>query len=288
MQRMPENTIAFDACVPLDRYIGGLAAAGFNTVGRYVAPGAANAWKIMTPAEAVALAIAGIKVFPIYETNGRPNGAAVGASDGKFAVSYLPKIGLMPSTGVVVMYAEDKDTSAAEMPGVAAAFEAFGKQLPGYGIGSYGGGYCNAQLAARGLITVKWLTQSMGFNGSRAAAAAGDFDMIQRLPADVRINGSVINIDPDSLLSATTDIGARVPWNGAVPWNAPLSIVSIQLLLDKAGQSLDVDDVSGSVTKGAIAAFLAKHGFTKLDWSGAIPQLLADAGVAIYGAHAGA
>jgi hypothetical protein len=69
MQNMPPNTIAFYACVPLDRYIGGLAAAGIDTVGRYLAPGAANAWKVMAPAEAVALAIAGIKVFPIHETN---------------------------------------------------------------------------------------------------------------------------------------------------------------------------------------------------------------------------
>lgn len=274
--------IAFDACIPVSRFIGGFPAAGIEEVGRYIAPGSANAWKVLSRTEAVELAIAGIKVFPIFETNGRPNGASVGNADGKFAAGYLPMVGFAPNSGVCIYYTEDKDTKPPEMPGVIEAFSAFRSHLsPAYEIGSYGGGYCNAQLWQRKLIEKRWLTCSTGFNGTHEAIAAGDYEMIQRVPANVRLNNAVINVDPDSLHESYTDIGARVPWNGAVPHGATLSACSLQLLLKKTGADVTVDDVSGAGTKAAIKAFLDKYHYTSLEWTTSIPQLLSDAGVKV-------
>lgn len=278
---LPPNTIAFDACVPLDHVAAGLGAAGFSAVGRYIAPGAANSWKVISMAEAVTLAIARIAVFPIYETSGDPNGSAEGEADGRFAASYLPSVGLAPNSGVVVYYAEDMDTAESEMDDVAAAFSGFGRALgAGYAVGSYGGGYCNAQLAQRGLIAKKWLTQSQGFNGTKQAIAAGDYDMIQRLPADLRIGRyGTVNVDPDSLRTPDIDIGARVPWDGKVPAGAPINVYALARLLTIIGRLPHHEAPTGAAVKVALREYMATR--RHLDWDGTIPRLLADAGITI-------
>lgn len=287
MTGMPANTSGFDACVSLDRYVGGLKWAGVDFVIRYI--GSTPAWvgKYITPEEAVSLAIAKVALVLVYETTGRPSGKLIGENDGEYAAQVAPTIGILPNTGAVIEYTEDKDTTAAEIPGIAAAFQAFKDMLPGYDIGSYGGGYCNAQMAARGLIKIKWLTQSQGFNGTQEAIASGDYDVIQRLPANVTINGSMINIDPDSLHVAGADIGARIPWGGKIPLGAPINTTSLQMLLKMAAPAvapppLQVDDISGNDTKAALAEFAGKYGFGPADWDSIIPQLIADAGLKIY------
>lgn len=284
MDDEPPHTVGFDACVPLGIYVGGLAAAGVRMVGRYVAPGVGNVWKVIAPSEAVELAIACMPVWPIFETTGRPNGAAEGNADGRFTARYLPTVGLLPHTGVVIYPTVDFDAQPDDVPGIAASFRAFGLATPGYELGAYAGGYVNERLVARRLIVRRWLTASQGYLGTEAAIAAGDYDMIQRVPEDITVNAAGINVDPDSLHMAKTDIGARVPWGGAVRRGATLSAAAIQMLLNKAGQQppLDVDDVSGNLTKAALRAWLRGNGFTSLDWDEAIPALLAQAGVAIY------
>jgi len=264
MGDIPADT-GFDASVPLSPYVGGLKAATVPFVGRYLASESNEAWKIIAPSEAVELAIAGIALFPIYENGQTQSGSGTGNADGTYAATYLPTIGLLPNTGVTVYYAEDFNVQPADMLGIASAFEAFGAALPGYGIGVYSCGYCNAQLAAKQLVVKKWLSGSTSYNGTETAIKAGDFDMMQGLPKNFTLNGRVINVDLDTLRVSDADIGARVPWGGAIPQNAPLSVVAIQLLLNKAGQTppLDTDDVSGNFTKGRNHSLKAE-----IIWSG--------------------
>jgi peptidoglycan hydrolase-like protein with peptidoglycan-binding domain len=106
------------------------------------------------------------------------------------------------------------------------------------------------------------------------------------VPKDIVINNHTINADLDTVRVAGADIGARVPWGGAIPQNAPLSIVAIQMLLNKAGQTppLATDGFSGPLTKNAIIASKQKHGLpadTTIDWVNWVPLLCADAGVRI-------
>ena len=301
MDTFPPNTLGFDACVDCSRVMSGLKAQlGMNFIMRYAVPGAANAWKTITPAEAVTCAILGIAVAPVWEsTAGRARqGADAGAADGAAELAYLPKIGMMPDMGVIAYPTSDEDTSGAQYPAEAAYYAAFGKALgAGYGLGAYASGYTINRLFADKIIKARWETQSMGFPGSKEAAAAGDFEIIQRLPANITVNGATINIDPDSLKSPTTDIGARVPWNGAVPHGAPLNIASIQELLNNAtriagGMATDpdailtVDDVSGNKTNAALVAWLAANKFSSLEWGGAIEVLLKAAGISVYRAAA--
>jgi glycoside hydrolase-like protein len=284
---MPSNPIGFDASVPLSHYVGGLKAANVAFVGRYIASDAHQQWKVITPAEAVELAIAGIPLFPIHENTARSQtGTAAGHTDGTYAASYLPKIGVMPNTGVIVYYCEDYNVPPGDMPGIAAAFTAFGAALPGYQIGVYSCGDCNTSLKTQGLVVRKWLSGSTSFHGTQHAINTGDYDMRQGLPQDITINGSIINVDIDTVRPATADIGARLPWGGKIPGNSTLSVVAIQMLLNKAGQNppLAPDDVTGSLTRTAIIASKHKYGLpenTSIDWAQWVPRLCADAGVAI-------
>lgn len=91
----------------------------------------------------------------------------------------------------------------------------------------YSCGLCNGQLGAQELVVRKWLSGSTSYHGTSDATAAGDYDMIQSVPTDLTINNRVINVDVDTLRIANADIGARVPWGGAIPHNAPLSVAAI-------------------------------------------------------------
>jgi hypothetical protein len=276
----------FDASVQLGPYVGGLQAAGVTFVGRYVARDTSDPPKLITPDEAVEFAIAGIAVFPIYEGPEQQTGAETGTADGQYAASYLLTVGLLPNTGVTVYYAEDFDVQPDDMPEISAAFTAFRAGIPGYGIGAYSCGYCNSQLSAQGLIVKKWLSGSTSYNGTQAAIDDGDYDMLQGVPTDVTINNRIVNVDFDALRIADADIGARVPWGGAIPQNSPLSVVAIQMLLNRAGQNppLAPDDVSGDLTNAAIIASKQKFGLpadTSIDWIRWVPLLCKAAGVVI-------
>jgi hypothetical protein len=267
-------------------YVGGFNEAGVTFVGRYVASATSHPEKLITPAEAVEFAIAGIAVFPIYEGPADQSGTDTGNADGKYAASYLPTVGLLPNTGVIVYYAEDFNVQPADITEISAAFGSFAAALPGYGIGAYSCGYCNAQLGAQKLIVKKWLSCSSSYNGTEPAIQAGDYDMLQHVPSDVTINGRTVNVDFDTLRIQGADIGARIPWGGAIPQNAPLSVVAIQMLLNKAGQipPLAPDGVSGNLTQEAIIASKQRFGLppdTSVDWTAWVPRLCKAAGVGI-------
>jgi hypothetical protein len=277
----------FDASLSLGPYVGGLNEAGVTFVGRYVARTTSLPGKLITPAEAIEFAIANIAVFSIYEGPAEQSSAGTGKADGLYAASYLPTVGLLPNTGVIVYYAEDFNVQLADIAGISAAFEAFGAALPGYGLGVYSCGYCNAQLAAQGLIVRKWLSASTSYNGTEQAISAGDYDMLQGIPTDVTINKRIVNIDPDTVRVPGADIGARIPWNGGIPQDGPLSVVAIQMLLNKAGQTppLAPDDIRGNLTDAAIIASKQKFGIspadTSIDWTEWVPRLCEAAGVKI-------
>src|SRR5438132_6058030 len=259
---MPSNPIGFDASTSLSHYVGGFKAANVAFVGRYIASESDQQWKVITPAEAVELAIAEVPLFPIYENTAKQTGAATGHADGTYAASYLPKIGLMPNAGVIIYYCEDYNVPPGDMPGVAAAFTSFGAALTGYQIGVYSCGDCNTSLKAQGLVVRKWLSGSTSYHGTQHAIDTGDYDMRQGLPVNITINGRIINVDIDTVRPAGADIGARVPWDGKIPRNATLSVVAIQMLLNRAGQNppLAPDDVTGNLTRAAIIASKHKYG----------------------------
>lgn len=200
-----------------------LRAAGFDTVIRYLAP-SPSSWKVVQEAEARAIAAAGFKLALVFEGDGHAHGAATGTRDGAAALAQAQRAGA--PDGAVIYYTEDYDPNPAEFPGIIAAFRAFKAALRGhYRVGAYCSGACARALTAAGAVDqtldattgaklpLIWITQSLGFRGSRDYLNSGEpFVMFQLLPG--RAGG--LDEDPDitfhNYLNESVDIGAFVPF----------------------------------------------------------------------------
>ncbi len=184
-----------------------LKAAGVTTVIRYLAR--SHSWKTVTPNEAKAIANAGLKLGLVFETTGKPHGSSEGNLDGEAAVKYAKEVGAPP--GAVIWYAVDYDPNPLNMPGIEQAFVSFGKKVKdaGYRVGAYASGYCNGILYEKKIITMRWLTQSLGFRGTRAAIKNKEYELLQLLPKTV----AGLDVDPDMQLIPNGDIGDFVPFS---------------------------------------------------------------------------
>lgn len=262
-----------------------LKAAGVTDVIRYIAAGLVSNEKVVKPAEAKYLADNGIRLGLVYEISGRPSGAAVGNRDGMFALAYAKTVGA--PRGAVIWNTVDYDASAGDYPGVSAAFRAFHSALDGYyRLGTYSSGYIADRLARDGLIDdvstdapmdtmggapLIWITDSVGFAGSRSSIAGGRYIIRQLLPR----NTAGLDTDPDVLNPAIqtrgdmAHLGTFIPWttpDGTVtPPPDPLTVVgSIEWTQDqlnkKAAAGLDVDGVEGPFTLKAIETFQRAYG----------------------------
>lgn len=182
-----------------------LKASGITSIGRYISIGMTA--KVIRIPEAKAIAAAGMKLFLIYETDGKPSGGAVGARDGKFALDYAKSLGA--PNGACIYYTADFDAMAADMPGLSTAYSAFRSAVsPTFRVGGYANGYALNRLYAAKLIDIRWLTCSTGFNGTRDAIKSGAYDILQLQPQPV----AGLDTDPDTLHIANGDIGDFVPF----------------------------------------------------------------------------
>jgi hypothetical protein len=219
----PPNTTALDACVDMTAAHQKLTALGFDTIIRY----ASHSWKGIKVAEAKSMADHKLKLSLVFESTAQRalGGAVAGTIDGEAAVAFAATVGMAPNNGSVLFASTDFDVTASHAAAVQAYVQAFAKASPGYGVGLYGNGFINDMLFAAKLIQVRWITQSMGFTGSKESLAAGRFEIAQRLPA--KMLG--LDVDPDSLRVAGADIGARVPWAPA-PTLAPAAAAGESLV----------------------------------------------------------
>lgn len=207
MSAFPPNTTALDACVDMTPAHGKLAALGFDTILRY---GAAAPWKCITPKEAQSMQSHELKLALIYETTVRDItlGASEGARAGVHAAKFAPTVGLSAGTGAAIYATADFDIQHGQLSAALAYLSAFAQACQGYELGLYANGLLTDTAFTAKLVKFRWITQSMGFTGTREALEAGRFELAQRLPA--RVEG--LDVDPDSLREPGLDIGARVPW----------------------------------------------------------------------------
>lgn len=190
-----------------------LKAAGYDRVIRYVSRFGGD--KVVTVAEAHAIAAAGCRLGLVYETNGRPRGAEQGKADGEYARAYAEKVGA--PAGAIIWYTADEDTTDALAPLSEAAFIAFRDAIaPTYRCGGYASGWFANRLYDKKIIVARWLTDSMGFRGTRSAIQAGQYELKQALPTPI----AGLDTDPDAVHmdvdGKEADIGDFVPF-GAVP-----------------------------------------------------------------------
>jgi hypothetical protein len=186
------------------------AAGGDLEVGRYLDCLNPHEQKVIKPAEARAFAAAGVPLFLIYEITGRPTGAVIGRRDGAWCKDYVPTLGMpLEST---IFYTVDYDAPPVDMPGILAAFRAFGT-ASGYRIGGYGSGSVTGRLYDEKAIALRWLSCSGAFLGTGTAKAAGNFELLQSLSKPI----AGVDVDVNRLREPSIDFGARVPFGAAPP-----------------------------------------------------------------------
>jgi hypothetical protein len=190
-----------------------LKAAGYDTYIRYIAAPPARQDKCVSDAEARAIAAVGLQLALVYEVNGRPRGADVGHRDGVYAKKRAQQLGA--PAGTIIWYTADEDTTDAIFGPTRDAFVAFRDAIAPYRCGGYASGWMLDKLFSAGVIVARWLTDSTGFRGSKASAAAGRYELKQALPTPV----AGLDTDPDAehldVTGKGPDIGAFVPFGAA-------------------------------------------------------------------------
>lgn len=225
-----------------------LKADGIDTVIRYIST---SAWKRVTANEAMVIRAAGLKLGLVYEDDGHPSGSAIGTVNGQFAAAYAKSIGAPTDGSAVISYAFDYDPGPSDLDGAIDAQRAFVATIsPSFVPGSYASGWLNGWLHQVGLTKMRWITQSMGFQGTRAAISQGNYELLQKLPATIE----GLDTDPDVMHIANGNIGAFVPLlvAGTTLW--------VQIELAKFGFQTTPDGISGLQTESAIKAFQVAHG----------------------------
>jgi hypothetical protein len=252
--------VILDADVDVSADLGRLRTLGISCCIRYIDRfNSADPWgKVIQPKEAAAYGRAGMLFMPVYEVDGRPSGTAVGAADGTFTKKWMATLGMPAGGRIPIAYTVDFDAQESDMPGIKAAFAAFG-DASGLPVWCYGSGAVTNELLTAGLIAPggRWLTCSNGFRGTEQALASGAYDMRQLLPTDIFPG---LNIDPDVMHGSATSVG-YLPWNGDVPDSIAPDVATIQGWLNVCGATppLDVDGVVGGKTVAAVKAFQLRH-----------------------------
>lgn len=194
-----------DANIELTKYAGSLKKQGFDFAIRYYSH---TASKNLSLGEAKALAKSGLQIGAVWETAGTKASFfnhTQGVSDGS-AAYHMAETSIGQPTDSAIYFAVDYDATHTDIDGpikdyftgVNAAFLAAGKVSPKYKIGVYGSGLTSTQLLQAKLVEFTWLTQSLGFSGSRDFAEKKLYNIIQLLPKDITIEQGInINIDPD-------------------------------------------------------------------------------------------
>ena len=98
-----------------------------------------------------------------------------------------------------------RDKVAPYFKGVKQAFAEESGDTNDYRVGVYGSGLVCETLAAAGLIVLKWLAMSRGFQGTRESLVAGRYNLAQQAP-EATLCG--LGVDFNIVNPALTDFGA--------------------------------------------------------------------------------
>jgi hypothetical protein len=168
-----------DASMDVTPYTSNLQALGVNFIGRYYTNLSAtrNPAKVLSPREAHDLSQAGFSLVVVWELLATPGyfSDAQGQADGESAYRYAIEMIRQPENSAIY-FAVDFDATQAQFnqavlpyfEGIAQSFAKVSGNRPLYSIGVYGSGAVCAALKQAGLARYAWLSQSTGWQGSRA------------------------------------------------------------------------------------------------------------------------
>jgi hypothetical protein len=244
-----------------------LKALGIKTIIRYINPLNTRDEKTVQLAEAKAIAAAGLYLGLVCEgwggakpgtTPGETINATTGERDALVCRNYAPGIGAPP--GACIYFAVDVDVTNAQIQN--AVFPYFqsvrriladaSKPTPVYRVGVYGCGSACSVMRSAGLVDFTWLTNAMGWNGSRNYRDSMQWNLLQHLPATM----AGLDVDPDETNPNLPLYGDFVPFGGEVPPGPGYTgVFWIQNKLNevlKLHPGLVLDGVIGPKTQAAI------------------------------------
>lgn len=166
---------------------------GVTHVGRYYA---STQWKRLTPQEALAVSIAGLKIFVVFENGGSPNLTfEQGVHDAQIAVLQA-KAAKQPQQSAIYFAleglphgygADDLDGAKAYMAGVNSVLG------NAYKAGVYADGLICKGLLDSGLVAYTWLSASSSFPGTKDFAASNLWSIKQDPHVDQNWDGLSID-----------------------------------------------------------------------------------------------
>lgn len=233
-----------------------LKAEGVKTVIGYLTTNTSGE-KIIQPQEARDLAAAGLKLGLVFEVWGGVNNFShgdinrnTGAIHAAFANRWAPLLGA--PMGAVIWFAIDTDATTGQINNlVVPYFESVRAALDRkYIVGVYGSGAVCKAVLDHGSASVAWLSNAMGWLGSRDFKAGNQWTLLQGLP---KIVGG-IDTDPNTINGSHPDIGDFVPWGGSQ--STPIEH-DLRWLQAKLGQT--PDGKFGPETLKAMVAFVEEH-----------------------------
>jgi hypothetical protein len=188
----------FDANRDCGQLIDKITAAKVDFVVRYYSH---NTAKNLSFSEAKLLSTAGVKLIAVWEAQADKAisfSHASGVDDATTAYNLATAVG-QPS-GTPIYFAVDFDAAQPIVAGaihdyfqgIADGFASISRNNPAYTVGVYGSGLVCSWLKGRNLVTHTWLSQSMGWTGSRDFK---DWNILQHLEGDPY--GLGFTVDPN-------------------------------------------------------------------------------------------
>lgn len=244
-----------------------LKALGIETVYRYINPLNPTGTKTVQEPEARAIAKDGMRLGLVCEGWGGAENfkhgditSPTGKRDGEFCRAYARRVGA--PDGACVYFAIDTDASASQVRDlVLPYFRAVRDAMNASGllVGVYGSGFvCSAVLSAN-LADLSWLSQSMGWTGSRAYRDTGLWALLQGPVTTI----AGLDTDTDTANGMFGDFvpfGASEPPTPApTPQPVKHDAFWLQRRLNTLGADLAVDGDIGPATVSVIEKYLPKE-----------------------------
>ena len=190
-----------------------LAAHGVTAIIRYYARFTKMPEKRLIRSEAEAILNAGMTVAVVHQAAGDHPAAFSHDSaiaDATYSRDYASKVIGQPA-GSAIYFAVDFDADQRDVNNrIVPYFRAVrsvlqsSDELPNYSVGAYGDGVTLETLLDQGLVEFTWISQSVGFPGSKQFKRSGRWTLFQHLPSE--IDG--LDLDVNDLNPAFSTFGA--------------------------------------------------------------------------------